>query len=97
MKKERIATAACALPRNDSAALSQDSDPASRAGRITWAQYSRLMLLCGYLEGVAFALEPSVSMNYCGKVAALIDLVIEIMPTGGGKTDCHGSVRDASQ
>ena len=63
-----------------SAALSADGDPASRAGGITWPQYSRLMQIIGRLEGVGFVLEPAIPPFYFGAVEGLVKLADEIKP-----------------
>ena len=66
--------------QDDSAALSPDGDPASRAGGITWPQYSRLMQTVGQLEGVGFVLESEIPPFYFDVVEDLATLADEIKP-----------------
>ena len=63
-----------------SAALSPDRDPASRAGGISWPQYSRLMQIVGRLEGVGFVLEEALPPFYFAAVENLAKLADEIKP-----------------
>ena len=79
-KEERIATAACALPRNDNAALSADRDPASRAGRINWQQYSRLMRIIGRLEGGLWSISLGPNAKVSEVLEDLFKLADEIKP-----------------
>ena len=63
-----------------SAALSPDRDPASRAGGISWPQYSRLQNLLGRLEGVGCALPNDVAIYYFDTIDLLNALADEIKP-----------------
>ena len=63
-----------------SAALSPDRDPASRAGGISWPQYSRLMQIVGRLEGVGFVLQEALPPFYFAAVENLEKLADEIKP-----------------
>ena len=86
--------------QDDSAALSPDGDPASRAGRISWPQYSRLANLIGRLEGAGCALPDHVAIYYFDTLELLNALVNEIKPIVDmehGETDCRAGVRAGSQ
>ena len=67
-------------PTREAAALSQDGVPASRAGRISWAQYSRLMRIIGRLEGGVW----SISLGPNAKIVVVLEdlfaLAEEIKP-----------------
>ena len=63
-----------------SAALSPDRDPASRAGGISWPQFSRLQNTLGRLEGVGCALPNDVAIYYFDTLDLLNALVDEIKP-----------------
>ena len=63
-----------------SAALSPDRDPASRAGGISWPQYSRLQNLLGRLDGVGCALPNDVAIYYFDTIDLLNALADEIKP-----------------
>ena len=84
-------------PAREGAALSMDGDPASRAGRISWAQYSRLANLIGRLDGAGCALPDPVALYYYDTLELLIALADEIKPIVDGETDCHTSLRTGSQ
>ena len=62
------------------AALSPDRDPASRAGGISWPQFSRLQNTLGRLEGVGCALPNDVAIYYFDTLDLLNALVDEIKP-----------------